>query len=45
MDGPEEDPLGADAAALAASRELLLSFAYVIIPGHGAPFSPKEAQA
>lgn len=38
-DGPEDDPLGTDAAALKASRELLLSFATVIIPGHGAPFS------
>lgn len=38
--GPEEDPLGTDAAALAASRELLLSFATTIIPGHGAPFRP-----
>ena len=38
--GPEDDPLGTDAAALKASRELLLSFATVIIPGHGAPFRP-----
>jgi glyoxylase-like metal-dependent hydrolase (beta-lactamase superfamily II) len=38
--GPEEDPLGTDAAALKASRELLLSAASVIIPGHGAPFRP-----
>jgi len=37
-DGPEEDPLGSDAAALKASRELLLRVATVIIPGHGAPF-------
>jgi glyoxylase-like metal-dependent hydrolase (beta-lactamase superfamily II) len=37
-EGPEEDPLGADAAALKASRELLLRIATVIIPGHGAPF-------
>jgi glyoxylase-like metal-dependent hydrolase (beta-lactamase superfamily II) len=37
-DGPQDDPLGTDAAALKASRELLLSFATVIIPGHGAPF-------
>jgi len=36
--GPEEDPLGTDAAALKASRELLLRLATVIIPGHGAPF-------
>ena len=39
-DGPADDPLGTDAAALKASRELLLSFATVIIPGHGAPFRP-----
>jgi glyoxylase-like metal-dependent hydrolase (beta-lactamase superfamily II) len=39
-DGPAEDPLGADAKALAKSRELLLGIATVIIPGHAAPFSP-----
>ena len=38
--GPEADPLATDPAALTASRELLLSFATVIIPGHGAPFRP-----
>ena len=38
--GPEEDPLGADQIALVASRKLLLEFADVIIPGHGAPFRP-----
>lgn len=38
--GPQDDPLATDPAALAASRELLLSFAAVIIPGHGAPFRP-----
>jgi glyoxylase-like metal-dependent hydrolase (beta-lactamase superfamily II) len=40
--GPEEDPLGTDAAALKASRELLLRVATVIIPGHGAPFRPGQ---
>ena len=40
-DGPEEDPLGVDQAALAASRRLLLEFADVIIPGHGASFRPR----
>lgn len=40
-EGPEEDPLGTDAVALVASRELLLAFATVIIPGHGAPFRPE----
>ena len=39
--GPEDDPLGTDAAALKASRELLLGLATVIIPGHGAPFRPR----
>jgi glyoxylase-like metal-dependent hydrolase (beta-lactamase superfamily II) len=38
--GPAQDPLATDPAALKASRELLLSFATVIIPGHGAPFRP-----
>ncbi len=39
-EGPQDDPLGADPAALAASRQLILSFASMIIPGHGAPFRP-----
>ena len=39
-DGPAEDPLGSDASALHASREKLLSFATVIVPGHGAAFRP-----
>jgi hypothetical protein len=39
---PEEDPLAADAAALKASRDLLLSVGAVIIPGHGAAFRPGE---
>ena len=38
--GPEVDPLATDAAALKASRELLLRVASVIIPGHGSPFRP-----
>jgi glyoxylase-like metal-dependent hydrolase (beta-lactamase superfamily II) len=38
--GPEADPLATDPAALTASRELLRSFATMIIPGHGAPFRP-----
>jgi glyoxylase-like metal-dependent hydrolase (beta-lactamase superfamily II) len=40
--GPESDPLATDAAALKASRSLLLRTAAVIIPGHGAPFRPSE---
>jgi glyoxylase-like metal-dependent hydrolase (beta-lactamase superfamily II) len=39
-DGPAEDPLASDPAALDRSRELLLRIATVIIPGHGAPFGP-----
>ena len=38
--GPAEDPLGSDAAALHSSRELLLSFATVIVPGHGGRVPP-----
>jgi glyoxylase-like metal-dependent hydrolase (beta-lactamase superfamily II) len=44
VNGPKTDPLATDAVALAASRELLLSFATVIIPGHGAPFRPGPRQ-
>lgn len=40
--GPEDDPLGTDAVALKASRELLRGLATVVIPGHGAPFRPGE---
>jgi len=39
-DGPAEDPLGSDAAALHDSRETLLSFATLIVPGHGPAFRP-----
>jgi glyoxylase-like metal-dependent hydrolase (beta-lactamase superfamily II) len=39
-EGPAEDPLGASAEDLRASREKLLSFATVIIPGHGPAFRP-----
>jgi glyoxylase-like metal-dependent hydrolase (beta-lactamase superfamily II) len=42
-DGPADDPLGADAGALHASRDLLLSFASVIVPGHGAAFRPDRS--
>ena len=42
-DGPEDDPLGTDAAALKESRARLLKLATVIIPGHGAPFRPGES--
>ena len=38
--GPPEDPLGSDAAALHDSRDTLLSFASLIVPGHGPAFRP-----
>jgi glyoxylase-like metal-dependent hydrolase (beta-lactamase superfamily II) len=41
-DGPTPDPLGASDEELHASRERLLSFATVIVPGHGAAFRPDE---
>ena len=41
--GPADDPLGSDADALHVSRDLLLSFATVIVPGHGAAFRPDHS--
>ena len=40
---PVEDPYAPDPAVLHASRERVLGFADLIIPGHGAPFSPSES--
>jgi glyoxylase-like metal-dependent hydrolase (beta-lactamase superfamily II) len=40
--GPAEDPLASDAFALHDSRERLLSFASLIVPGHGAAFRPDQ---
>jgi hypothetical protein len=40
--GPPKDPLGADAGQLHASRDLLLGFATLIVPAHGAPFRPDQ---
>jgi glyoxylase-like metal-dependent hydrolase (beta-lactamase superfamily II) len=40
--GPAEDPLGTDAAALHASRARLLPVATLIVPGHGPAFRPAE---
>ena len=37
---PEEDPYAPDPEVLHASRERVLGFADLIVPGHGAPFSP-----
>ncbi len=39
-DGPEQDPLATDQAALEASRQRILAAATVIIPGHGPAFRP-----
>ena len=39
-DGPAEDPLGTDQAALGQSRARILEVATVIIPGHGPAFRP-----
>ena len=41
-DGQAEDPLGSDAEALHVSRARLLSFASVIVPGHGSAFRPDQ---
>jgi glyoxylase-like metal-dependent hydrolase (beta-lactamase superfamily II) len=40
---PTEDPYAEDQAVLHASRARVLEFADVIVPGHGAPFSPSES--
>jgi glyoxylase-like metal-dependent hydrolase (beta-lactamase superfamily II) len=40
---PVEDPYAEDPAALHASRERVLAFADLIVPGHGAPFVPSES--
>ncbi|HJW21568.1 MAG TPA: MBL fold metallo-hydrolase [Candidatus Limnocylindrales bacterium] len=39
-DGPADDPVAEDPAALHASRARVLAIADVIVPGHGAPFEP-----
>ena len=41
-DGPEQDPLAADQAALEQSRRRILAVASVIVPGHGPAFRPAE---
>jgi hypothetical protein len=37
-EGPAEDPLASDLAALHQNRERVLEVAALIVPGHGAPF-------
>jgi glyoxylase-like metal-dependent hydrolase (beta-lactamase superfamily II) len=39
-DGPADDPLATEPAALAASRDRILAVATVVIPGHGPAFRP-----
>jgi glyoxylase-like metal-dependent hydrolase (beta-lactamase superfamily II) len=39
-DGPADDPLAADPAALHRNRARVLEVAALIVPGHGAPFTP-----
>ena len=39
-DGPPEDPLGTDQAALRRSRTRILDVATVVVPGHGPAFRP-----
>jgi len=39
-DGPADDPLGSDQAALHQSRARILAAATVIVPGHGPAFRP-----
>ena len=41
--GPAEDPLASDAAAIHPARVRVLAVATLIIPGHGAPFVPAAA--
>ena len=38
--GPAEDPLASDVAALHRNRARVLEVAALIVPGHGAPFAP-----
>ena len=38
--GPAEDPLATDLAALHRNRARVLAVAALIVPGHGAPFAP-----
>jgi glyoxylase-like metal-dependent hydrolase (beta-lactamase superfamily II) len=44
-DGPPEDRLAEDPAALHAGRARVLAVADLIVPGHGGPFEPGPATA
>jgi glyoxylase-like metal-dependent hydrolase (beta-lactamase superfamily II) len=41
--GPADDPFATDVAALHRNRERVLHVATLIVPGHGAPFTPGES--
>jgi glyoxylase-like metal-dependent hydrolase (beta-lactamase superfamily II) len=41
--GPTEDPLASDLAALHQNRARVLQVATLIVPGHGAPFPPGKS--
>ncbi len=41
-EGPDDDPLAADMTAIHRNRERVLQVATLIVPGHGAPFTPNE---
>ena len=42
VDGPATDPFASDSAQLAASRQRVLALAGLVIPGHGAAFTPDD---
>ena len=42
FDGPAEDPFATDPGALHSNRVRVLQIATLIVPGHGAPFTPNE---
>jgi len=42
-EGPADDPLASDLPTLHRNRERVLQVATLIVPGHGAPFTPNDA--
>ncbi|MGH2494813.1 MAG: MBL fold metallo-hydrolase [Ktedonobacteraceae bacterium] len=42
-EGPADDPLATDNDALHRNRQRVLQVATLIVPGHGAPFTPSES--
>lgn len=42
-EGPAEDPLASDLPTLHRNRERVLRVATLIVPGHGAPFTPDQS--